>query len=134
MTSHAALPRKHAPRILRAMNPTLALRLAALSGFLAVALGAFGAHGLKATLELHGTAAIWQTAALYHLVHSVVLLGLAQRAAPPRVSCVLFAAGIAIFSGSLYLLAVTDVKWLGAITPLGGLSLLAGWLCLAFRR
>jgi uncharacterized membrane protein YgdD (TMEM256/DUF423 family) len=116
------------------MNSTLALRIAALFGFLAVALGAFGAHGLKATLDLHGTAAIWQTAALYHLVHSVVLLVLAQRQAPPRVSFLLFVAGVVIFSGSLYLLAVTNVKWLGAITPLGGLSLLGGWLCLAFRR
>jgi uncharacterized membrane protein YgdD (TMEM256/DUF423 family) len=116
------------------MNSTLATRLAALFGFLAVALGAFGAHGLKATLELHGTAAIWQTAALYHLVHSAVLLVLAQRATPPRASFLLFAAGIIIFSGTLYLLAVTNVKWLGAITPLGGLSLLAGWLSLAWRR
>ena len=116
------------------MNSTLALRIAAIFGFLAVALGAFGAHGLKATLDLNGTLAIWQTAALYHLVHAVVLLVLAQRDTPPRVSVLLFAAGIVVFSGSLYLLAVTNVKWLGAITPLGGLSLLAGWLSLAFRR
>ena len=116
------------------MNSTLARRIAALSGFLAVALGAIGAHGLKATLDLHGTVAIWQTAALYHLVHSVVLLVLAQRDAPPRPSFLLFVAGIVIFSGSLYLLALTNVKWLGAITPLGGVSLLAGWLSLAFRR
>ena len=116
------------------MTSTSAVRIAAVFGFLAVTLGAFGAHGLKATLESHGTAAIWQTAALYHLVHSVVLLVLGQRDTPPRASYILFAAGIVIFSGSLYLLAVTNVKWLGAITPLGGLSLLAGWLCLAFRR
>lgn len=116
------------------MNSTLALRLAALFGFLAIALGAFGAHGLKATLELHGTLAIWQTAALYHLVHSVVLLVLAQRATTPRLSFLLFAAGIVVFSGTLYILAVTNVKWLGAITPLGGLSLLAGWASIAFRR
>lgn len=116
------------------MNSTLALRLAALFGFLAVALGAFGAHGLKSTLDLHGTVAVWQTAALYHLVHAVVLLVLAQREAPPRLSFLLVAAGIVIFSGSLYLLAVTNVKWLGAITPLGGLSLLAGWVSLGLRR
>jgi uncharacterized membrane protein YgdD (TMEM256/DUF423 family) len=115
------------------MHSTLALRIAAIFGFLAVALGAFGAHGLKTTLELNGTLAIWQTAALYHLVHAVVLLVLAQRDAPPRASVLLFAAGIVVFSGSLYLLAVTNVKWLGAITPLGGLSLLAGWLSLAWR-
>jgi uncharacterized membrane protein YgdD (TMEM256/DUF423 family) len=116
------------------MNPTPALRIAAISGFLAVALGAFGAHGLKATLELHGTLAVWQTAALYHLVHSVVLLMLAQKDAPARTSFVLFTTGVIVFSGSLYLLAVTNVKWLGAITPLGGLCLLAGWICLAMRR
>lgn len=110
------------------------MRLSAIFGFLAVALGAFGAHGLKPTLESHGTTAIWQTAALYHLVHSVVLLVLAQREAVARLAFTLFVAGILIFSGSLYLLAVTGVKWLGAITPFGGLCLLAGWLSLAFTR
>jgi uncharacterized membrane protein YgdD (TMEM256/DUF423 family) len=116
------------------MNSTLALRIAALFGFLAVALGAFGAHALKATLELHGTTASWQTAALYHLVHAIVLLLLAQRDAPARVSFLLFALGMLLFSGSLYLFAVTNAKWLVFITPLGGLSLLAGWLAVAFRR
>ena len=116
------------------MNSTVATRIAAISGFTAVALGAFGAHGLKATLELHGTAANWQTAALYHLVHSVVLLALSQREIPPRTPILLFTAGIAVFSGSLYVLAVTNIKVLGAITPIGGLCLLAGWVLLAFRR
>src|SRR6185436_19533176 len=112
------------------MNPTLTLLLAALAGFLAVALGAFGAHGLKATLDAHGTLAIWQTGALYHLVHAVVLLVLAQRSVIARVPFALFGIGIVIFSGSLYAMAVTNVKWLGAITPLGGLCLLGGWLAL----
>ncbi|HYR58858.1 MAG TPA: DUF423 domain-containing protein [Chthoniobacteraceae bacterium] len=116
------------------MSSTFTTRIAAVSGFLAVALGAFGAHALKGTLELHGTIAIWQTAALYHLVHSVVLLVLAQRDAPPRAAFFLFAAGIVIFSGSLYALALTNVKWLGAITPFGGLSLLGGWLSVAWRK
>jgi uncharacterized membrane protein YgdD (TMEM256/DUF423 family) len=115
------------------MNSTLALRLAALTGLLAVALGAFGAHGLKATLEQHGTLAIWQTSALYHLVHAVVLLVLALRPTVARWSFVLFGTGILIFSGSLYVLAVTNIKVLGAITPIGGLCLLAGWLALAVR-
>ena len=115
------------------MTPATATRLAALAGFLAVALGAFGAHGLKAVLEQNGTLAVWQTAALYHLVHAVVLLVLATRAEVARLPFMLFGAGIAIFSGSLYALAVTNVKWLGAITPLGGLCLLAGWLALAWR-
>ena len=115
------------------MSSTTAIRLAALVGFLAVALGAFGAHGLKAVLEKNGTLAIWQTAALYHLVHAVVLLVLAQGTTVARVPFTLFGAGIAVFSGSLYALAVTNVKWLGAITPLGGLCLLAGWLALIFK-
>ena len=116
------------------MNATLALRLAALAGFLAVGLGAFGAHGLKTTLEANATLTVWQTAALYHLVHAVILLVLATRPAVARWPFTLFGCGIVIFSGSLYLLAVTNVKWLGAITPIGGLCLLGGWLALAFVR
>ena len=92
------------------MPPTTATRLAALAGFLAVALGAFGAHGLKAVLEKNATLAVWQTAALYHLVHAVVLLVLAQKATVARVPFALFGAGIAVFSGSLYTLAVTNLK------------------------
>ena len=116
------------------MNPTPAIRLAALTGFLAVAFGAFGAHGLKATLEANGTLAIWQTGALYHLVHAVVLFVIAQRSVVARLPFALFGIGIVIFSGSLYLLAVTNVKSLGAITPIGGLCMLGGWLALAFPR
>ena len=94
--------------------------------------GAFGAHGLKAVLAQNGTLAVWQTAALYHLVHAVVLLVLAQRAVVARVPFTLFGAGIVIFSGSLYALALTNGQWLGAITPFGGVCLLAGWLALAW--
>jgi uncharacterized membrane protein YgdD (TMEM256/DUF423 family) len=115
------------------MNTTTALRFAAVAGFLAVALGAFGAHGLKATLAQNGTLPVWQTAALYHLVHAVVLLALALRGTVARWPFALFGGGILIFSGSLYVLAITNLKWLGAITPLGGLCLLAGWLGLAIR-
>lgn len=116
------------------MTSTAATRLAAVFGFLAVALGAFGAHGLKGTLDANGTTAIWQTAALYHLVHSAVLLALAHRDPPARLAVLLLSTGIVIFSGSLYVLALTNVKWLGAITPLGGLGLLGGWLAVALRR
>lgn len=116
------------------MTSLLAFRLSAIFGFLAVALGAFGAHGLKDLLARHGTTAIWETAALYHLVHSAVLLFVAGREPLRRAAWSLFAAGILIFSGSLYLLAFTNVRWLGAITPIGGLCLLAGWLALAVRR
>ena len=115
------------------MTSTTALRLSALFGFLAVALGAFGAHGLKEVLTRNGTAAIWETAAHYHLIHAVVLLVLATR--PTVCACAwrLMAIGIVIFSGSLYALALTNIKILGAITPVGGLFLLAGWAYLIWR-
>lgn len=98
---------------------------------LAVALGAFGAHGLKDVLTRHGTAAIWETAVFYHFVHSIVLLILGSRMPLLRGAWVCFLVGIFIFSGSLYLLAFTGVRWLGAITPVGGVSLILGWLWLA---
>jgi uncharacterized membrane protein YgdD (TMEM256/DUF423 family) len=110
--------------------------IAACTGFFAVALGAFGAHGLKATLASHDTAATWATASHYHLVHAVVLLVLALHGTEGcgvvwrRAWCVLLA-GIIVFSGSLYVLSVTGFKWLGAITPIGGVLLLAGWAMLA---
>ncbi len=112
------------------MNSATALRVAAVFGFLAVAIGAFGAHGLKGTLEANGTLEVWKTGSLYHLIHAVVLLVVAQRTVVPRAVVWLFAAGIMVFSGTLYVLAITNLKWLGAITPLGGLALLAGWLSL----
>ena len=111
------------------------LLLAAINGFLAVALGAFGAHGLRARLTADLMEA-FQTAVQYHFYHALALLGVAvltlhfPNAALPRASGYLFLAGIVLFSGSLYLLALTGVRWLGAITPLGGLGFLAGWLCL----
>jgi uncharacterized membrane protein YgdD (TMEM256/DUF423 family) len=111
-----------------------ARRLAALFGFLAVALGAFGAHGLKATLEAHGGMDHWGKASLYHLAHAIVLLVLAQGALPPRGPIWCFATGITLFSGSLYLYALTKTAWLVALTPVGGLFLLAGWLWLALRK
>lgn len=113
------------------MTNTLAVRLAATLGFLAVALGAFGAHGLKALLAEHNTTAIWEKAVLYHFIHAVMLFVLAQRKPVSTGPWLCFFTGILIFSGSLYVLAVTNLKWLGAITPIGGLSFLAGWLWLA---
>ena len=115
------------------MKSSALLRIAGVCGFLAVALGAFGAHGLKGTLAAHGTAAIWETASLYHLIHAVALLAIAMSArVVSRWIPILFVAGIAVFSGTLYVLAVTGLKWLGAITPLGGLCFLIGWAWLAF--
>jgi uncharacterized membrane protein YgdD (TMEM256/DUF423 family) len=114
------------------MQSSMPFRIAAISGFLAVALGAFGAHGLKELLARYETTAIWQTAALYHLVHSAVLLFVAGRAPFPTWAWRFFVAGIVVFSGSLYVLSVTNLRWLGAITPIGGFALLAGWVALAF--
>ncbi len=107
-------------------------RVAAVFGFLFVLFGAFGAHGLEGRVDARGLE-IWKTAVLYHALHALVLLALALRPPVARGPFRCFAAGIAIFSGSLYLLVLTGQKWLGAITPLGGLVLLAGWLWLAIR-
>jgi uncharacterized membrane protein YgdD (TMEM256/DUF423 family) len=109
------------------MHANTATRIAAALGFLAVALGAFGAHGLKSTLEANGTFAIWEKAVFYHFIHAVMLFLLAQRPVLARGPWVSFAVGVLIFSGSLYVLAVTNLKWLGAVTPLGGISFLLGW-------
>ena len=112
------------------------LMAAALSGFIAVALGAFGAHGLKQHLSAD-LLAVYQTGVQYHFYHTFALLavGLLMLYMPAsgalRWSGILFIVGIAIFSGSLYVLSLTGVKWLGAITPLGGAAFLAAWLLLA---
>ena len=107
--------------------PSLYLRLAALLCFLAVALGAFGAHALKATLDQHAMTEVWNKAVLYHFMHALALVVLALVAAGPRGPWWLLFAGILLFSGSLYLMALTNLRWMGAITPLGGLCFLAGW-------
>ena len=112
------------------MNSTTITRVAAAAGLLAVVLGAFGAHGLKNLLAQNGTAAIWETAVFYHFIHAVMLFILAERKTFPAVAWWSFLTGIVIFSGSLYLLAVTNVRWLGAITPFGGVSFVAGWVAL----
>ena len=115
------------------MDTIPAIRISAIVGFLGVALGAFGAHALRAHLEALKLADVWEKAVFYHLIHAVVLLLLASRTSFPRLPWSCFLAGIVLFSGSLYVLAYTGVRWLGAITPLGGLCLLAGWLILAIR-
>ena len=109
----------------------MSIKIAAILGFLGVALGAFGAHGLKSLLAAHDTAAIWQTAVFYHITHAVASLWASEK----RPSAVTWWAwGIVVFSGSLYLLAVTNVKWLGAITPIGGLLLLVGWGAVFWKK
>jgi uncharacterized membrane protein YgdD (TMEM256/DUF423 family) len=114
------------------MTNSRAVRIAALLGGLAVVLGAFGAHGLKETLARNDTAAIWEKAVFYHFIHAVMLFVLADRARLRLGPWLSFLIGILIFSGSLYLLALTNLRWLGAITPIGGLSFIAGWLWLLF--
>ena len=109
-----------------------AARVAAIIGFCAVLTGAFGAHGLKALLAQNGTAAICEKAVFYQFIHASMLFVLAERKPFPAVAWWSFLVGIGIFSGSLYLLAVTNVRWLGAVTPIGGVSFLVGWGWLAF--
>jgi uncharacterized membrane protein YgdD (TMEM256/DUF423 family) len=113
------------------MSPLL-FRIAVALCFLAVGLGAFGAHSLKGLLQSNDTIDIWNKAVLYHLTHAVALVALSLHKFGTHAAAYLLIAGIVIFSGSLYLLAVTNVRWLGAITPLGGLCFLAGWGWLFF--
>ncbi|MGB4072589.1 DUF423 domain-containing protein [Pseudomonas sp.] len=110
------------------------LLLSAFAGFTGVGLGAFAAHGMKSRLTPEYLA-VFQTGTHYQLIHALALFGVALLAMqrPTRLvnaAGALFALGIALFSGSLYLLTLTGVSKLGMITPLGGLAFLAGWLCL----
>jgi len=119
------------------LSARLALTLAALLLFAAVGLGAFGAHALKARLA-PDMQAIWQTAVQYHAWHALGLLAVGlftmQRPGAPGASLAawLFVAGIVLFSGSLYALALSGVRGLGAVTPFGGVAFLAGWLAFAW--
>lgn len=110
--------------------------IAAVLGFVAVAFGAFGAHALRSRLSPE-MLAIWKTANEYHFYHALALLlvGVLARHSPTvdyGVPAACFLAGTLIFSGSLYVLALTGMRWLGAITPIGGLLFLAGWAWLAW--
>lgn len=112
------------------------LLVAALLGAAGVALGAFGAHGLRQ--QLGEALATWQTAVLYHLLHvlamlaMVVLMRVLGEAGTLRAAGWLFVLGVLLFSGSLYALALGGPRWLGPVTPLGGLAFIAGWLLLAW--
>ncbi|AKT44137.1 DUF423 domain-containing protein [Chondromyces crocatus] len=114
--------------------------LSGVYGFLGVALGAFGAHGLKTRLESLPDAALrtgwWQTGAQYHLIHALALalaayLAGRTSATTATVAGFCFAGGVLLFSGSLYVMTLTGIRWLGAVTPLGGLLMLAGWASVA---
>ena len=111
------------------------LLIGSVAAFLAVALGAFGAHGLRTRLS-PDMLAVFETGVRYHMYHALALLATALvmgRMGGWLVVCAgwSFTAGIVLFSGSLYLLALTGVTILGAITPIGGLAFLIGWACLA---
>jgi uncharacterized membrane protein YgdD (TMEM256/DUF423 family) len=107
----------------------LFVRIAAGLCFLAVALGAFGAHWLKPTLEAHGLVDVWNKAVLYHFIHAIALFMLALYGTGNRGAWWLFFTGVLLFSGSLYAMALIPQArdWLGAVTPIGGLCFLAGW-------
>lgn len=111
-----------------------ALLSCAVNGLLAVALGAFGAHGLEKRLDVDREKRLgwWQTAAHYQLTHAVALgvvwaVSREGASAATRISTWGFTLGVLLFSGSLYVMTLTNVRKLGAITPLGGLAMLAGW-------
>jgi uncharacterized membrane protein YgdD (TMEM256/DUF423 family) len=109
--------------------------LGSASAFLAVAAGAFGAHALRGRLTPE-LLAVFETAARYQMYHALALLAVAWAVARwpgpwPRAAGWCFAVGTVLFSGSLYALALTGLRWLGAITPLGGVAFLAGWALLA---
>ena len=125
------------------MKPDVSrLRVAACLGFLAVALGAFGAHGLgdmwKAALpaeEVTYRLGVWHTAEFYHLTHAVALAALAMAGLGARYVWAwrFWIVGTILFSGSLYVLCLTGIKKFGAVTPFGGIALLVGWVLLALR-
>jgi len=113
------------------------LLLAGILGALAVALGAFGAHALEGRLS-EALLNTYEVGVRYHFYHVLALLGVVAvinrwpDSGPAVAAGWLFVIGIVIFSGSLYLLAFTGIRWLGAITPIGGVAFIAGWLCLAW--
>ncbi len=118
------------------MSARIFLLLGSMGMLLAVAMGAFGAHALKKTLTAD-LLAVYQTAVNYHVYHALGLLAVGflalhlPESALLRWAGILLAVGVLLFSGSLYVLSLSGIRWLGAITPFGGVALIAGWLLLA---
>lgn len=116
------------------MNGKQIIQIAAILGACAVAIGAFGAHGLKEILAETGRAETFETGVKYHFYHSlaIFLIGITALVKPEwkklGTAALLMIAGILVFSGSLYILSLTGVTWLGAITPLGGVAFILGWI------
>ena len=119
--------------MMQTLSSQVWIQVAGVLGATGVALGAFGAHALKTRLTPEQLSA-WETGVLYHLLHTVVLLALGLYAAatqrPVTPAAPLFAAGIVLFSGSLYALALGGPRLFGPVTPIGGLCLIAGWIAL----
>ena len=120
------------------MSAKAALITGSILGFLSVALGAFGAHALRPFLTETNRLATFETAAQYQMYHALALvltgiLGMVLPKTEFSAVYLLFVLGVLIFSGSLYLLCATGIKWLGAITPIGGTAFLAAWLLLAWK-
>lgn len=111
------------------------LLTASVLGAIGVVLGAFGAHGLRDRLTTDQLSS-WETAVTYHLLHAVLLAALALSTGAGnrgvQLPSLLFIVGILLFSGSIYVLALGGPRWLGPVTPVGGLSLIAGWFALAW--
>jgi uncharacterized membrane protein YgdD (TMEM256/DUF423 family) len=112
--------------------------IAGVLGLSGVALGAYGAHALKAQLAASGQTVAWATAVLYHLIHTVGILAISMGPAVTtrpanlrflKIAAACWTAGVVLFSGSLYALALGGPHWLGPVTPLGGLAFLTGWGC-----
>lgn len=112
----------------------MAWRVAGVLGAAGVMLGAFGTHGLRNLVTDAYLLEVWETGARYHLLHALALCAVAAHPGRPRVAGALFVAGILVFSGSLYLMTLTDQRWLGALTPLGGLCFVGGWVALGWGR
>jgi uncharacterized membrane protein YgdD (TMEM256/DUF423 family) len=118
------------------MKDTFYIKLAAILGALAVGIGAFGAHGLEPVLETYNRVDTFETAVKYHFYHTLaillvgVLLAFGNGHKLLRASAWSFLLGILIFSGSLYVLSVTNITWLGAVTPIGGVAFIVGWILL----
>ena len=109
------------------------LLVAAINGFLAVAAGAFAAHGLQGRLDAHALT-IFETGARYQMYHALAIgvAAMAPRNAASRLACISFLVGITLFSGSLYLFALTGARAFAFVTPLGGIAFLLGWGALAW--
>lgn len=116
------------------MKASQIIQTAAIFGAIAVGIGAFGAHGLKPMLEASGRLETFETAVKYHFYHALALFGLGILAMVKpdwkklKLSYWGFTLGMVIFSGSLYVLCLTGITWLGAITPLGGVAFILGWV------